>query len=111
MNAYKLYYLGASRNWETIPEIRTILRNVMLAYCEAAGINRVKTQAEPNVNKPKSNDMIIFECGEPMNSSKLCLQVKDQYSLRAIHSGAVYMIPLCRDATKRGIVLMYWKLP
>ena len=23
---------------------------------------------------------------------------------------AVYMIPLFRDATKRGIVLMYWKL-
>ncbi len=83
MNAYKLYYLGASRNCrETIPEIRTILRNVMLAYCEAAGINRVKTQDEPNVNKPKSNDMIIFECGQPMNSSKLCLQVKDQYSRR-----------------------------
>ncbi len=24
--------------------------------------------------------------------------------------GAVYMIPICRDAKKRGIVLMYWKL-
>ena len=25
--------------------------------------------------------------------------------------GAAYMIPLCRDTTKREIVLMYWKLP